>query len=192
MSLIRAFIAAEIPNTIQTAIVAQTSRLRNTLGDNLIRWIPSQNLHLTLKFLGDIAGSHLDFLKQAIAQTAGASPAFDLQLSGFGSFPNLKLPRILWVGLHAPASLLSLQRSIESAVVKLGYKKEDRAFSPHLTIGRVRQNLSPAELQKIRTALESFQLGNIGTARVNSIHLFKSDLNPNGAEYTKLFSAGLQ
>jgi len=192
MSVIRAFVAIEIPVLIQEDLIKQTSRLRQTLGDDLIRWVPVQNMHLTLKFLGDIAASHLDFLKQSVSQIASTAIAFDLQIRGFGSFPNSKLPRILWAGLYAPAVLNDLQRSVESASVKLGYKKEDRAFSPHLTLARVRQNLSTSQIQQIRNAIEQFQLGNIGSARVDSIHLFKSDLAPAGATYTKLFSAGLQ
>jgi 2'-5' RNA ligase len=192
MSFIRAFIAIEIPVSIQEAIIKQTFRLRQTLGDDLIRWVPAQNMHLTLKFLGDVAASHIDFLKQSVAQIASTSASFDLQIRGFGSFPNSKLPRILWAGIYAPAPLNDLQGSVESASIKLGYKKEDRAFSPHLTLGRVRQNLSSAQLQQIRNAVEQFQLGNIGSARVDSLHLFKSDLAPAGATYTKLFSAVLK
>jgi 2'-5' RNA ligase len=87
--------------------------------------------------------------------------------------------------------LASLQRGIEAGASRLGYEQEERDFSPHLTIGRVRQNASPLDLQKVRTALDTIQLGNIGIARVDSIHLFKSDLQPGGSIYTKLFSAPL-
>lgn len=189
MNFIRAFIALEIPTETQNAIVKQTLRFRQTLGEDIIRWIPAYNLHLTLKFLGDTAPTHLDFIKQSLKQIADTTPVFDLQIGGLGSFPNLKLPRVLWIGLHAPAALSTLQRNVEEATSRLGFKKEARAFSSHLTIGRVKQNLSPQEIQKVRMALETIQLGNIGTARVNSMHLFKSDLSSTGSVYTNLFSA---
>jgi 2'-5' RNA ligase len=191
MSLLRVFIAIELPVHVCDAIQKQTVRLRQTLGNDLIRWVPTQNMHLTLKFLGDTATSYLDFLKQLIIREADSHPQFDLQLGGLGSFPNSRRPRLLWIGIHAPADLASLQRSIETGTSRLGYEQEERAFSPHLTIGRVRQNSSLPELQKIHTALDIIQLGNIGIARVDSIHLFKSDLQPGGSIYTKLFSAPL-
>jgi len=191
MSLLRAFIAIEFPQHIQDAVEKQTARLRQTLGNEIIRWVPWQNMHLTLKFLGDIAASHVDFLKQMLAREAVSHPQFDLQISGLGSYPTSRRPRVLWAGLHTPADLISLQRSIEAGTTRLGYEQEEHAFSPHLTLGRVRQTTSPAEMQKVRNALDTIQLGNIGTARVDSIHLFKSDRLPSGSIYTKLFSAPL-
>jgi 2'-5' RNA ligase len=192
MSLLRAFIAIELPKNTLGAIEKQTARLRQTLGNDIIRWVPIQNLHLTLKFLGDTAASHVDFLKQLLAREADSHLQFNLQLGGLGSFPTSRRPRLLWIGLHASADLTSLQKSIEAGTSRLGYEQEERPFSPHLTIGRVRQNISPPDLQKIRTALGTIQLGNIGTARVDSVHLFRSDLQPGGSIYTKLFSASLK
>jgi 2'-5' RNA ligase len=191
MSVLRVFIAIELPAHVCDAIQKQIVRLRQTLGNDLIRWVPTQNMHLTLKFLGDTTTAYLDFLKQMLSREAESHPQFNLQLGGLGSFPNSRRPRLLWIGIHAPADLASLQRSIETGTSRLGYEQEERAFSPHLTIGRVRQNISPPELQKIRTALDTIQLGNIGIARVDSIHLFKSDRLPSGSIYTKLFSAPL-
>ena len=191
MSLLRVFIAIELSEHVCDAIQKQTTRLRQLLGNDLIRWVPTQNMHLTLKFLGDTATSHLDFIKQLLTREANSHQQFTLQLSGLGAFPNSRRPRLLWIGIHAPADLASLQKSIESGTTRLGYEQEERAFSPHLSIGRVRQNLNPPEMQKIRTALDTIQLGNIGLARVDFIHLYKSDLQPSGSIYTKLFSAPL-
>jgi 2'-5' RNA ligase len=191
MSLLRAFIALELPAHVCDAIQKQTTRLRQTLGSDFIRWVPTRNMHLTLKFLGDTAASHLDFLKQMLLREADLHPQFDMQLGGVGSFPNSRNPRLLWIGIHAPSDLASLQRGIEAGASRLGYKPEERAFSPHLTIGRVRQTVSLTELHKTRTALDSIQFGNIAIARVESVHLFKSDLQSDGPIYTKLFSAPL-
>ena len=191
MSLLRAFIAIEIPRHLQDAIEKQTARLHQTLGNEIVRWVPTQNMHLTLKFLGDVAASHVDFLKQLLAREADSHSQFDIQISGLGSYPTSRRPRVLWAGLQAPAGLLSLQKSVEAGTTRLGYEQEEHPFSPHLTLGRVRQTTSPAEMQKVRAALDTIQLGNIGTARVDSIHLFKSDRQPSGSIYTKLFSAPL-
>ena len=189
--LLRVFIAIELPQQTLDALEKQTTRLRQTVGNDIIRWAPAQNMHLTLKFIGDIATSHLDFLKQMLTREAASHPQFDMQIGGLGSFPNSRMPRVVWIGLHAPAGLTSLHKSIEAGAYRLGYEKEERAFSPHLTLGRARQNVNPAELSKVRAALDTIQLGNIGTARVDSVHLFKSDLQSGGSVYTKLFSAPL-
>lgn len=192
MNVLRAFIAIDLPDQLQDALEQQTARLRQPLGDDLVHWIPTQNMHLTLKFLGNIAASHVEFLKQLIAQTADIHAPFDLQISGIGSFPNSKRARILWAGIHAPAELAALQKKLEAGTTRLGYEKEERPFSPHLTLGRVRQNIDPAGQQRIRTILDTIQLGNIGSARVDSIHLYKSELHTSGSIYTKLFSAPLK
>lgn len=191
MNQLRAFIAIDLPQPIQEAIEKQTSRLRQAAGDGLVRWIPPQNIHLTLKFLGNIAASHMDFLKQLLHQTADSHQPFDMQIGGIGSFPNSKLPRVLWAGVHAPADLASLQKTIETGAARLGYEKEARPFSPHLTLGRVRQGIDSRDLQKISAALNGIQIGNIGSARVDAVHLYKSELRPEGSLYTKLFSAPL-
>ncbi len=191
MSLLRVFIAIELPTHVCDAIQKQTARLREALGNDFVRWVPTQNMHLTLKFLGDTSSSYLDFLKQMLIREADSCLQFDLQLGGLGAFPNSRKPRLIWIGIHAPSNLASLQKNIEAGTTRLGYEQEERVFSPHLTIGRARQNVSPTDLQKIRVALDAIQLGNIGIARVDSIHLFKSDLQPGGSIYTKLFSAPL-
>jgi len=192
MSARRAFIAIELSASVQDVIQKQTARLREALGESLVRWIPAGNIHLTLKFLGDLPASHVDFIKQMLSQEAAKHRRFDLQLGGLGAFPNSNQPRVLWLGLQASPALSALQRDIEAAAERLGYQKEQRAFSPHLTLGRTRQGLAAMDLQKISLGMASVQLGRIAPARVDSVHLFKSDLGPAGPLYTKLFSATLK
>ncbi len=192
MSLLRAFLAAELPTPLQDKIHAATNGLRQSLRDDLIRWVPARNVHLTLKFLGDISPSSIELIKQMLLAEGAAFPVFDVQVEGLGCYPNARRPRVLWVGLKAPAELASLQRAIEAAAARLGYESEERGFSPHLTIGRVRQNASSGDLQKIRTALEENQIALLGSTRIEAIHLFKSELRPEGSIYTRLFSAPLR
>ncbi len=189
MNVIRAFIALDLPARSRDLIQQQTAFLRNQLGNELIRWVPAENIHLTIKFLGEISNAHLTFLKQMITQTAESCAPFDVQIGGLGCYPNPRAPRVIWIGLHAPQALSSLQKNIEAGAVRLGYEAENRAFSPHLTIGRLRQNAPSAELPKIRSALNAAQLGKMDVVRMDAIHLFKSELTPNGSIYTKLFSA---
>ena len=187
----RAFIAIEIPDQIQQAIHKATSNLRSELGA-AIRWVSPENIHLTLKFLGDIPPIQVDALTSTLRAQADSVPTFDVKVGGIGSFPDVKRARVLWIGLNAPAELMALSRGIESACARLGYESEKRGFSPHLTIGRVRQDASAADAQKIRRALEAATIDSLGAVRVDSVHLFKSDLKRNGAVYTKLFSAPLK
>ncbi len=191
MSLLRAFLASEIPLSLQDAVESATAGLCTKLGSDLIRWVPVHNMHLTLKFLGDISPANLDLIKQMLTTEAPQHRAFDVEVEGLGAYPSSRRPRVLWVGLNAPAALISLQHSIETATARLGYASEERGFSPHLTIGRVRQNASAADLQKIRAALGETKVGSLGTVHVAAVHLFKSELHPSGSIYTKLFSAPL-
>lgn len=191
MSLLRAFIAVELPLEIRQSVCNTTSKLRNEIGA-LVRWVPLENMHLTLKFLGDVSPSNVDLLSGMLHAETDLFNCFELRLKGLGSFPNLKRPRVIYIGIEAPAALESLQRGIESASRRLGYGSEERGFSPHLTLGRVKQNATATEQQAIRRALEGTKIDSLGTARVNSVELFKSDLRPTGSVYTRLYSASLR
>ncbi|MGQ9833313.1 MAG: RNA 2',3'-cyclic phosphodiesterase [Candidatus Villigracilaceae bacterium] len=190
--MLRSFIAIELPATLQEAIYQACLPLRQALGSSLVRWVPPQNLHLTLKFLGDVSSANLDLLKQMLRAETERQPPFELEVGTLGSFPNPKRARVIWVGIQAPATLTTLQRNIETAAARLGYLSEERHFSPHLTVGRVSQHATIADQQKIRTLLESTQIGVIGRAQVTSVCLFRSDLQPTGAVYTPLFEAPLR
>jgi 2'-5' RNA ligase len=191
MSMLRAFIAVEIPAEIQQNVYKQTAAFRRGI-ESLIRWVPAHNMHLTLKFLGDVSPNNVEFLVQMLRNEAALVPAFDIHLAGLGAFPNLRRPRVIYVGIQAPAALDALQRGIEAAARRLGYEAEERPFSAHLTLGRLRQNATAVEQQQIRRALEGTQVDVFGTARVDSLHLYKSDLNPGGSIYTRLHSAPLK
>ena len=191
MNLLRAFIAVELPLEIRQAVCNTTARLRNEIGA-LVRWVPIENMHLTLKFLGNVSPSNVDLLSGMLRAETDLFNCFELCLNGLGSFPSLKRPRVIYISIQAPAALEALHRGIESASRRLGYESEERGFSPHLTIGRVKQNVTATEQQTIRRALEETKIDSLGTARVDSVELFKSDLKPTGTVYTRLFSARLK
>lgn len=191
MNLLRAFIAVEISPGLREAVYKAAAPLHKGMGA-AVRWVAVENMHLTLKFLGDVSPANVELLSQMLRAEADLFSCFDLRLQGLGSFPTLKRPRVIYIGIQAPAALEGLQRGIESASRKLGYESEERRFSPHLTIGRVRQNVTAAEQQTIRRALEETRIDWLGTARVDSVHLYKSDLKPAGSVYTRLYSAPLK
>ena len=192
MSLLRAFIAVEIPPEIHKAIEGKTPPLRAALDSSLVRWVPTSNIHLTLKFLGGVSPANVELLTQMLSVEVSQHQSFALKFGGLGAFPNPRQPRVIWIGIQAPVGLEALQHGIEAAAATLGYPSEKRPFSPHLTIGRVKQNAGPAGIQKIRIALDETTVGELGTAQVIAVHLFKSDLKPTGAVYTRLFSAPLK
>lgn len=149
-------------------------------------------MHLTLKFLGDVPASSLELLTQMLSAEADSCTSFDISIGGLGSFPNSKRPRVLYIGIQAPAELEALRHGIEFAAARLGYESDARPFTPHLTLGRVRQNITLAEQQRIRLALDEIRIDSLGAVRVDSVHLYKSELQPAGPVYTKLFSAPLK
>src|ERR1044071_6876120 len=114
MSLLRAFIAVELPLEIRRSVGAATAKLRNEI-EALVRWVPIENMHLTLKFLGDVSPSNVELLSQMLRAEIDLFNCFDLRLNGLASFPNLQRPRVLYIGIQAPAALEALQRGIESA-----------------------------------------------------------------------------
>ncbi len=191
MGMLRLFIAVEIPAELQQKVYQETSKLRKEM-ESIVRWVQAENMHLTLKFLGDVSPSNVEFLMQMLRNEAETVPCFNIQLTGLGCFPSLKRPRVIYIGIHAPAALDALQHGIEAAAHRLGYESEERSFSAHLTLGRVKQNVTATDQLKIRRAIESIQVDLLGAARVDSVHLFKSELKPGGSVYTRVYSAPLK
>jgi len=186
--MLRSFIAIEVPAEVQSAIAQSLAALQKALPKPLIRWVAPQNVHLTLKFLGDVSPANLERMADVLRVEANAHETFTMSVGGIGAFPNAHRARVIWIGLDAPASLPALHRGIESASASLGYSSEDRPFSPHLTVGRVGQNVSGADLHKIHAALDATKVGPLGLVHVDAIHIFKSDLGPGGSVYTQLYA----
>ena len=186
--MLRSFIAVEIPAEIQNAIADAIASLKSALPKPLIRWVASQNVHLTLKFLGDVTPANLEQLAETLKVEIALHEIFSISISGLGAFPTERRARVIWIGLDAPPDLAALQRRVDAAAAQMGYPKEERPFSPHLTIGRVAQIVSASDLQHIRSALESTKVGILGTVPVQAIHIFKSDIQPGGSVYTHLYA----
>jgi RNA 2',3'-cyclic 3'-phosphodiesterase len=186
--MLRSFVAIEIPSEIQNAISRSIAPLQNSLPKPLIRWVAPRNVHLTLKFLGDVSLDNLDQLAEALKSKVLNQETFTISLGGLGAFPTPRRARVIWIGLEAPVALKALLQGIEAVTAMLGYTPEGRPFSPHLTIGRVGQNVSGTDLLRIRTALEEMIVGALGTIRVEAVHIFKSDLLPGGSVYTNLYT----
>ncbi len=188
---IRAFIALSISVAAKSALsdVMQRLAVQAPAG---VRWVNPAGMHLTLKFLGDVEPKQLDGIIEAMAQPAvGVSP-FSLHLSGLGMFPNERRPKVLWAGVRGSLdSLEQLQAQIDETVSRLGFPRENRPFSPHLTLGRVREPVSSGLVRRISAAMTSTSLGPTEPWLADSVHLMRSILAPGGASYSVLASVQL-
>ncbi len=191
MTVFRAFIPIELPEEIRKRLDQVISHLQESLADVQVRWVPALNIHLTLKFLGDVSSANYEVLTKILQVEAAEYRPFELSIGSLGAYPNLRRPRVIWVGIEAPNELHMLQRRIDSETARLGYASEKRRFSPHLTLGRVSRNATPRDIQTISKILSEDEVGFLGVARVEAIHLYRSDLKPGGAVYTRLFTAPL-
>ncbi len=189
--MLRSFIAIELPPEIQKEIARSTTILQEKLPKPLVRWVPVQNIHLTLQFLGDVSPSNLERLSGELRIDLGDHPSFEVLVGKAGAFPSVRRARTLWIGLTAPSALTTLQRTIQAVTARMGHPAEERAYSPHLTIGRVNQNASPGDLSKIQMAIQHSDVGDLGIFCVEAVHLYKSDLLPTGSVYTRLYSMPL-
>ena len=191
MSVIRAFIAITLSDEIYQHLDQVIKLLQSHLPKAPVRWAPAKNIHLTIKFLGDVSVANLDVLQKTLQAEVARHAPFEISVGEVGAFPSIRRPRVIWVGVKAPPELLTVQHGVESELARLGYAPEDRDFSPHLTLGRIGRNSTSEDARRIGEVLSSIKVGFLGATRVQSIHLYRSDLQPGGASYTRLFTAHL-
>ena len=180
--MIRSFLAIEFPKPILKKIEEVQADLKSTHAD--VRWVSPEKIHLTLKFFGNIEESRIDLILKSIDEPIRNTLPFSLKVRGVGAFPNLKNPRVIWMGLvDGREVLVSLQKQIETQLEKVGFQPEDRPFHPHLTLGRMRSSQGKEELVK---RMERYKEEEFRDFQVERLVLFKSDLRPTGPIYTLL------
>ena len=184
MERIRSFVAILLNDEVRAALAAEIARLR-PIGPR-VGWVAAPNLHLTLRFLGELPPDLLEQVKDALAEAVAGVAPFALHFHGLGAFPGMARPRVLWVGVAegGPAAQ-ALQARVEAALTRRGFAREERPFSPHLTLGRVREPRGLAELQQ---AMARDARMDFGRLEVQSLSLMRSDLSPAGSRYTELAS----
>jgi 2'-5' RNA ligase len=187
MTTIRAFIAIPLPSSLQERLGALQRGLERRVPPNSVRWVRPKSIHLTLKFLGDIPRDDGPVIGEALSVVARHAPAFTYTAEGLGCFPHARRPRVVWVGIQEPSGkLAALQGAIEEALGPLGYPPERRAFTPHLTLGRVRRRTSRADAARIGEVIDSRPCETLAAVSVERFSLIQSVLKPSGAEYTPL------
>lgn len=185
--MIRSFVALDIPVKTQEALASLTQELQKTHA--AVSWVKADRIHLTLKFLGNVPPEQVEAIQEALAPVAAACPPFQLQPFGCGGFPTIKQMRVVWVGLRGDdKALLFLQKSVETALIPLGFEPEGRLFRAHLTLGRVKGRQHQRALQEALLTRQGFESE---VFDVTELVLYKSELMPQGARYTPLFRASL-
>jgi len=154
-----------------------------------VKWVAADGIHLTLKFLGDTHEVKIAGIRDGLMRATRPIVPFSFSVSGLGCFPNMKQPRVVWAGIEPEGvkALRQLWKSVEDQIAPLGYPTEARGYSPHLTLGRVRREASPAEAAQIGEAVRVAPHVAFGPEAVSAVSLMKSELRPGGPIHTSLF-----
>jgi 2'-5' RNA ligase len=184
----RSFFAVEL----SAEVAAGVRRLQGELTEHAagVRWIRPEGIHLTLKFLGEIDPDLIEGIVRKAAELVRGLGPFTVGIRGGGGFPSAKNPRVIWIGVEDPSGMLKeLQARVEAGMEELGFTREGRDYTPHLTVGRLR---SGKERGVVAQALDAIRASDLGSMEVREVILFRSHLKPTGAEYTKLGSFPLE
>jgi 2'-5' RNA ligase len=180
--MIRAFLAIDLPASLRPVLSWAQEELKKSGAD--IKWVPVGNIHITLKFFGNITDVQVDDISEAVTAMAAGQPPFTLTVTDAGAFPSPKNPRVVWLGVGGELDVArEFHRRLEIAFASLGFAPEDRPFSPHLTLGRVK---SPAGRAELTQGLVNLPPPEAPPFQVGEIVLFRSNLTPRGAAYLPL------
>jgi 2'-5' RNA ligase len=183
----RLFVALNLPKKERERIHRATRKLRDA--DMPVRWIDADHFHVTLKFLGEVRRERLEEVTQAVNRVASTTKAFSTQFGGFGAFPSVRQPRVIWLSLGACAELRVLKQDLEWSFGDIGFETERRAFHPHVTIGRASDRGGAGAFRGLDDALAELECK--GDVKVSTIDLMKSQLSSEGSTYTILATARL-
>lgn len=182
MPKVRAFIACDIPESLLDKISSIQDKLKGLDAD--VSWTKVSGIHITMKFLGDIEEDSIEKVAAVIEGASEGQNPFEVRVKGSGAFPNLRNPRVAWLGVEDEAKgLRQLQQPLDDGLKALGFEPEEREFKPHLTLGRVKGQKGKERLAAAVSELKALDLGSF---KVDRVMLYKSELKPTGAIYTKL------
>lgn len=189
--MLRTFIAVDFPPEIVSKIAKIIQYFKTQTPEKALKWVPPENLHLTIKFLGDIPENKLDQVKRILTESVAGRLPFNIEIEGLGMFPNKNKPRAVWLGINCDHTLSDIHQSLDQNLKAVGIDPEQRRFSPHLTIARVRRDIQTDARQAIGHTLAQFKVDSLGVAAINEIILYQSELTRSGSIYTPLFSQTL-
>ncbi len=188
MTTYRLFIAINLPDDLLATLQRTQRQLQRTLAAYPLRWARPEGLHLTLKFLGETDVTRIDAITEALTQVAAHHRAFDLPVGGLGMFPNPQRPSVLWVGVQdVGGELQRLAGDVDQAMARLGWPREKRPFSGHLTLARVQRYARSRERRELGQQVQALRgYDGLGVLPVTTMHLMRSQLHRQGAIYTPL------
>jgi 2'-5' RNA ligase len=185
---VRIFVALDIPEAVRASLAQLRERFEKICRG--ARWVRSESIHLTLKFIGEVPAEMAERIRVAL-QDVRAFPSFELSFCGLGFFPSERRPRVFWMGIEGAAPLSELSAAIETRLAPLGIPRETRGFVPHLTLARFNSAASSDSgqgLDRLREAAAENAASEFGRMTAREFHLFQSVLKPSSAEYTRLAS----
>jgi 2'-5' RNA ligase len=192
MEQIRAFVAIELDEPTLSAIGVVQGELQKQAPARTIRWVHSEGIHLTLKFLGNVPANRIPAIIEGMREACQETGPFAMTVGGLGCFPTLRRPSVVWIGVQEPTGELArLQKLVEERLDSLGFPPEGRPFSPHLTLGRVKREARPGDLRVLGELIGNYPAETIGKMQVDAVALIRSDLKPDGAVYTRLAATSL-
>ena len=185
---LRTFIAVSLSSSVLAGIEKTVRTLQTLFRD--VRWVEPKNMHVTLKFLGDIPLNDLPQLIRTVTQCTSETNSFDLTFQGIGAFPNRESPKTIWIGCREGSKeLIQLAESIDKGLWSIGFPKESRHFSPHLTIGRIKKSVQESPLMPL---LDEEDDRLFGSCSVSEVQIFSSELTRHGAIYDELAAIPLR
>ncbi len=192
MEQVRSFIAIELPEEVKVGLAQLQAQLKSGEPSS-VKWVDPFSIHLTLKFLGNVAVDKVGEITKAIEEAAQGIPPFHLKVKSLGAFPNLRRVQVVWVGINGEVNKLNqLQQRIESNLSPLGFTPESRPFAPHLTLARLRDQASSDERQRLGQLIDGTKFEAAHTIKVDSINLMRSQLTREGPIYSQISSVRLK
>jgi RNA 2',3'-cyclic 3'-phosphodiesterase len=192
MQNVRTFIAVSLPEEIHGNLSKVSDLLKRNIGDGVVRWVSPSNIHLTMRFLGEIPAGDITQLKTGLEDPVAQHATFPLTVQKIGVFPNARRPRVIWAGLKDSNALIELYTTVENVMRELGYDSEERPFSAHLTLGRISQAASVQQTIHCGEIISACTVGELGSFIVKSVDIYRSELNAGGSIYTRLHALSLR
>jgi len=192
MEQIRSFIAIELPDGLKLELAQLEARLKSDR-QPWVKWVSPEGIHITLKFLGNIAAETTGEITKAMEEAVQGISPFHLEVKGLGVFPNLRRVQVAWVGIIGEVDKLNqLQKRIETNLIPLGFAPESRVFTPHLTLARLRDQASLDERQRFGQLIASTEFETASAIEVDAVSLMRSQLTREGAIYSQISSVKLK
>ena len=189
--ILRTFIAIDFSPEIIRKISGIIKYFKTKTPAGALKWVAPENLHLTIKFLGEVPEGNLDKIKALINQTLVDTQAFGIGVEGLGMYPSAQKPRVIWLGIKGGEPIIKIHERLDSQLENLDIRPDNRGFSPHLTIARVRRNTDRETVKVIGETLSAYKVDSLGVCTIDHVVLYKSDLTPKGPIYTELLSSPL-